>query len=114
MPTRAGFTIAHKDISFKERLMYFMDRRRFLCTAASGVLASSASSANDNIQIAVIGAGGMGSGDVRTALSIRGVRLVAAADLYTGRLIRAKEVWGAISSLPVITAKFSLAKMSMP
>jgi predicted dehydrogenase len=71
-----------------------MDRRRFLSTAASGVLASPAWSANDSIQIAVIGAGGMGSGDVRTALDIPGVRLVAAADLYTGRLTRAKEVWG--------------------
>lgn len=71
-----------------------MDRRRFLWTAASGVLALPAGSANDNIQIAVIGAGGMGSGDVRTALKIPGVRLVAAVDLYSGRLTRAKEVWG--------------------
>ena len=74
--------------------MYLMDRRRFLSTTASALTASSISSANDNIQIAVIGAGGMGSGDVRTALGIPGVRLVAAADLYTGRLTRAKEVWG--------------------
>jgi len=41
---------------------------------------------NDSIQLAVIGAGGMGSADVSTALSIPGVRLVAACDLYTGRL----------------------------
>lgn len=71
-----------------------MNRRQFVSTAVSGVLASRAWSANDSIQIAVIGAGGMGSGDVRTALKIPGIRIVAAADLYTGRLVRAKEVWG--------------------
>lgn len=41
---------------------------------------------NDSIQLAIIGAGGMGSADVNTALSIPGVRLVAACDLYDGRL----------------------------
>ena len=51
-------------------------------------------SANDNIQIAVIGAGGMGSADVRTSLKIPGVKLVAACDLYDGRLESAKEKWG--------------------
>ncbi len=51
-------------------------------------------SANDNIQIAVIGAGGMGSSDVRTSLKIPGVKLVAACDLYDGRLEAAKEKWG--------------------
>lgn len=51
-------------------------------------------SANDNIQIAVIGAGGMGSADAQTALQIPGVRLVAACDLYTGRLEEARKNWG--------------------
>ncbi|MEE9430736.1 MAG: Gfo/Idh/MocA family oxidoreductase [Melioribacteraceae bacterium] len=51
-------------------------------------------SANDNIQIAVIGAGGMGSSDVRTSLKIPGVKLVSACDLYEGRLRDAKENWG--------------------
>ncbi len=51
-------------------------------------------SANDNIQIAVIGAGGMGSSDVRTSLKIPGVKLVAACDLYDGRLEDAKKQWG--------------------
>src|SRR5258708_1692785 len=50
--------------------------------------------ANDNIQIALIGAGGMGSGDARMASSIPGVKLVAACDIYDGRLERAKERWG--------------------
>ena len=40
---------------------------------------------NDHIQIAIIGAGGMGVEDTRTALKIPGVSLVAACDLYQGR-----------------------------
>ena len=50
--------------------------------------------ANDNIQIAVIGAGGMGQVDVDSALRIPGVKIVAACDLYDGRLKTAKEKWG--------------------
>jgi predicted dehydrogenase len=51
--------------------------------------------ANDEIQIAVIGAGGMGMQDVSTALTIPGIRLVAACDCYDGRLAAAKEKYGA-------------------
>ncbi len=51
-------------------------------------------SANDHIQIAVIGAGGMGIADVTTALSIPGVQIVAACDLYDGRLAQARQRWG--------------------
>ncbi|MEO8663377.1 MAG: Gfo/Idh/MocA family oxidoreductase, partial [Bryobacteraceae bacterium] len=50
--------------------------------------------ANDKIQIALIGAGGMGSGDAGYALNVPGVKLVAVADIYSGRLTRAKERWG--------------------
>jgi predicted dehydrogenase len=50
--------------------------------------------ANDNIQIALIGAGGMGSGDARMSSSLPGVKLIAVADIYDGRLQRAREVWG--------------------
>jgi len=50
--------------------------------------------ANDKIQIALIGAGGMGSGDATTAQQIPGVKLVAVADLYDGRIERARERWG--------------------
>ncbi len=50
--------------------------------------------ANDNIQIALIGAGGMGQGDARMATSLPGVKLIAACDLYKGRLERSRELWG--------------------
>jgi len=49
--------------------------------------------ANDRIQIALIGAGGMGMGDVRSSLA-GGAKLVAAADVYQGRLTRCQELWG--------------------
>jgi predicted dehydrogenase len=51
-------------------------------------------SANDNIQIAVIGAGGMGVADTTTAITVPGVKLVAACDLYDGRLADARQKWG--------------------
>ncbi len=50
--------------------------------------------ANDHIQIALIGAGWQGSGDTSNAIRVPGVKLVAVADCYDGRLARAKEVWG--------------------
>jgi predicted homoserine dehydrogenase-like protein len=50
--------------------------------------------ANDHIQIALIGAGGQGQGDTRTAVQVPGVKLVAVADCYNGRLEHAKEIWG--------------------
>ena len=50
--------------------------------------------ANDHIQIALIGAGGQGMGDTRAAVQVPGVKLVAVADCYDGRLARSKEAWG--------------------
>ena len=89
-------------------------RRRFLGSLAAGALAAGATprtiaadqrreverlarkhqSANDQIQIAVIGAGGMGMADVSTALEVPGVKLVAAADCYAGRLTAVKDKYG--------------------
>jgi predicted dehydrogenase len=50
--------------------------------------------ANDHIQIALIGAGGQGQGDTKAAVQVPGVKLVAVADCYNGRLARSKELWG--------------------
>lgn len=50
--------------------------------------------ANDQIQIALIGSGGMGVADVNTAITVPGVKLVAVCDLYDGRLEEAKKRWG--------------------
>jgi predicted dehydrogenase len=51
-------------------------------------------SPNDQIQLALIGAGIQGQGDTHTALQVPGVKLVAVADCYDGRLAHAKELWG--------------------
>jgi predicted dehydrogenase len=50
--------------------------------------------ANDHIQLALIGAGIQGQGDTRTALQVPGVKLVAVADCYKGRLDHSREMWG--------------------
>ena len=51
--------------------------------------------ANDRIQIALIGCGGMGQGDARNASSLPNTKLVAACDVYRSRLDRMREVYGA-------------------
>ncbi len=51
-------------------------------------------SANDHIQIALLGAGGQGQFDTKTAIQVPGVKLVAVADCYDGRLAHSKELWG--------------------
>ena len=91
--------------------MHEVNRRSFLkaagaasaVTMASGRIHSLVSaqaepsrpiSANDHIQLALIGAGGQGQGDTTTAIQVPGVKLVAVADCYDGRLEHSKEIWG--------------------
>ncbi len=73
-------------------------RRGFLQTTAVAAQVAAQPerkfSANDRIQFALIGAGGMGMSDARMALQVGGTRLVAVADVYDGRLTRARELWG--------------------
>ncbi|HTA87456.1 MAG TPA: Gfo/Idh/MocA family oxidoreductase [Silvibacterium sp.] len=91
-----------------------LDRRTFLQAAAKAATAtavttrleplfaqvggaqasSTPTSPNDNIQLALIGAGIQGQGDTKTAIQVPGVKLVAVADCYDGRLARSKELWG--------------------
>ncbi len=51
-------------------------------------------SSNDKVRIGLIGSGIIGHYDTETALKVPGVELVAVADLYQGRLDRAREKWG--------------------
>lgn len=69
--------------NYKQRLL--MEGRTY---APSGF------AANDQINLAVIGSGIQGIYDTIAALGVAGVKLVAACDLYEGRLTRAKELWG--------------------
>jgi len=70
-------------------------RRHFLAAAAASPLLAQVRtrSANDRIQIAIIGAGGQGTGDVQSSIA-GGAKLVAASDIYQGRLTRVNEVFG--------------------
>ena len=52
-------------------------------------------SANDHLQVALIGAGGQGQSDTSHLVKVPGVKLVAVADCYDGRLTRCKERFGA-------------------
>jgi predicted dehydrogenase len=89
--------------------MHRPSRREFLKTAAAGGVAASLPTVlqadmpgqtkpevppNERIQIALIGAGGQGMFDTRTALRVPGIELTAVADVYDGRLARSKEIWG--------------------
>ncbi len=49
---------------------------------------------NDQVNVALIGSGGMGVADGTTCLSVPGVKLVGVCDLYDGRLQEAKKRWG--------------------
>ena len=51
-------------------------------------------SSGPKVRLALLGAGGQGMGDTRAALASGSAEIVAAADVYDGRLVRAKENWG--------------------
>ena len=75
-------------------------RRHFLQAGATTTMLSAAApaqnakSANDKINVACIGFGIMGQGDVTTVTTVPGTKLVAVSDVYEGRLTKAKEVYG--------------------
>ncbi len=91
--------------------MHEINRRNFLktastisaatllapCVHAMAALQAETSrpiAANDQIQIALIGAGGQGQYDTGVAIQVPGVKVIAAADCYDGRLAHTKELWG--------------------
>ncbi|HET7293567.1 MAG TPA: Gfo/Idh/MocA family oxidoreductase [Vicinamibacteria bacterium] len=54
---------------------------------------SAPSAGGSRVGLATIGVGGQGTGDTKAALKVPGVELVAVADVYDGRLQRAREVF---------------------
>jgi predicted dehydrogenase len=84
-------------------------RRDFLKLAGGAALATAAArsagaqeqkaigcgkpSSDKRVGLATIGIGGQGNSDTKSALKIPGVELVAVADVYDGRLARAREVY---------------------
>ena len=85
-----------------------LNRRTFMKSASMTAVAASTNlhmlaaspqgtapkSPNDQVQFALIGAGIQGQGDTKNALRTPGVKLMAVADCYDGRLAHAKELWG--------------------
>jgi predicted dehydrogenase len=79
-------------------------RREFLTTAIAGTVVaptllrartpSASGQPGARVRIGLIGAGGQGMSDTRTALRVPGTELTAVADVYDGRLVRSKEIWG--------------------
>src|SRR5215475_2727435 len=108
-PERGISFQAHVHLTGENRLM--LNRRNFLKVAGTTKAASALGikthaiktipvepaapvAANDHIQLALIGAGIQGQGDTKTAVQVPGVKLVAVADCYDGRLEHSKELWG--------------------
>src|SRR5258708_40320709 len=92
---------AHSSRVYGEDRHMPTSRRHFLkATTAAGVFAPALAaqekkiSANDHVRVAVIGLGGMGTGDAHSSIAAPGVELAAVSDIYQGRLDHAKEVFG--------------------
>lgn len=79
-----GASLLPNIISAKDRARHFEELKRI----------RNIYSANDQVQVALIGAGGMGVADGTTSVSVPGVKLVAVCDLYNGRIDQAKNRWG--------------------
>ncbi len=60
----------------------------------SNLLPHRSFSANNQINLALIGVGIQGFSNARAAVQVPGIKIVAACDLYSGRLIRAQELYG--------------------
>ncbi|WP_212592604.1 Gfo/Idh/MocA family protein [Sphingobacterium humi] len=79
-----------------------MNRRTFINNLAVGgtalslspTMRSFAAQKQENLRLALIGKGGMGTADCNTALRVPGVALVAVCDVYKPRLEDAKKQWG--------------------
>ncbi|MDP1557159.1 MAG: hypothetical protein Q8L84_17000 [Hyphomonas sp.] len=74
--------------------MSFSRRHFILQTAGAAAMPALAQTRgpNDKVQFATIGVGGMGFGDTESAAATPGTKLVGVADIYDGRLRRAKEL----------------------
>ncbi len=72
----------------------FLESSALMSGAAAIGQAQTKVSPNDKIRLGCIGIGNMGLGDAKASTSVPGVELVAAADVYQGRLERAREVFG--------------------
>jgi predicted dehydrogenase len=92
----------YEDVKMPDRRAFLQSSAKVAALAAAGRLSplfaqgrgATPKSPNDNIQLALIGAGIQGQGDTKTAIQVPGVKLVAVADCYDGRLTHAKELWG--------------------
>ena len=87
-------------MGIREPLSMSTTRRHFLqAGSATTMLAAAAPAqtpkgANDKVNVACIGFGIMGQGDVSTVTTVPGAKIVAVSDIYEGRLTKAKEVYG--------------------
>ena len=83
-----------RTLSLSSALLYGLDPNKSYGYSLEEELKKIPISENDKIRIGLIGCGIIGHYDAQTALKVPGVELIAVADLYDERLIRAKEKWG--------------------